>query len=349
MNAAPGPPAHEIPVADARATHSREAARLCGPGEPVAEVRDLRVGEVPVRTFRPEGDGPLPDRRLPARRRLDDGHARQLRHADARAGQRLGGDRGRDRLPAVAPSTAFRPRSTTALAAIRWLVAQRRRTGRRRRPAGRGRRQRGRQPGGRGRAAPARRAAAARADPDLPGDRRGVRHRLVPRLRRGPRAQRRLDAALLAALSRRRRPRRPGRLAAARRRPRRPGAGLRADRRGGRPARRGRGLRRGAAGGRRADRAGPLAGHDPRLLPLAGGDARRARGGRRRRQPVARRARRAGNTGPGGQVPLRVFAQRAKPAGGFGLPGDLRGGTVRPWFPPQPRPASGTPSPTWAR
>lgn len=64
LNAAPGPPPHEIPVADARAAHSQEAARLCGPGEPVAEVRELRVpaadGEVPVRTFRPDGDGALP-------------------------------------------------------------------------------------------------------------------------------------------------------------------------------------------------------------------------------------------------------------------------------------------------
>jgi acetyl esterase len=60
LNAAPGPPAHEIPVHQARAIHSEEAARLCGPGEPVAEVRELRVGDVPVRTYRPEGDGPLP-------------------------------------------------------------------------------------------------------------------------------------------------------------------------------------------------------------------------------------------------------------------------------------------------
>jgi acetyl esterase len=60
MNAAPGPPPHELPVADARAAHSEEAARLCGPGDPVAEVRDIMVGEVPVRTFRPEGDGPFP-------------------------------------------------------------------------------------------------------------------------------------------------------------------------------------------------------------------------------------------------------------------------------------------------
>jgi acetyl esterase len=60
LNAAPGPPAHEVPVADARAAHSREAARLCGPGEPVAEVRDLRAADVPVRIFRPQGERPLP-------------------------------------------------------------------------------------------------------------------------------------------------------------------------------------------------------------------------------------------------------------------------------------------------
>jgi acetyl esterase len=60
MNAAPGPPPHEIPVGQARINHADEAKRFCGEGEPVAEVRDHMVGEVPVRTFRPEGDGPLP-------------------------------------------------------------------------------------------------------------------------------------------------------------------------------------------------------------------------------------------------------------------------------------------------
>ncbi len=60
MNAAPGPPPHEIPVADARAAHAEEAKRLCGPAEEVAEVHDLRVGQVPVRAYRPEGAGPLP-------------------------------------------------------------------------------------------------------------------------------------------------------------------------------------------------------------------------------------------------------------------------------------------------
>jgi acetyl esterase len=60
MNAAPGPPPHEIPVEQARINHSEEAARLCGEGEPVAEVREFHVGEVLVRTFRPEGEGPFP-------------------------------------------------------------------------------------------------------------------------------------------------------------------------------------------------------------------------------------------------------------------------------------------------
>jgi acetyl esterase len=64
MNAAPGPPAHLVPVAQLRATHDLETAELSGPGEEVAEVRDLALpgpgGEIPVRVFRPEGAGPLP-------------------------------------------------------------------------------------------------------------------------------------------------------------------------------------------------------------------------------------------------------------------------------------------------
>ena len=64
MNATPGPPAHEVPVEEARAAHVSESLELSGPGEPVAEVRDVRVptagGEVLVRAFRPQGVGPLP-------------------------------------------------------------------------------------------------------------------------------------------------------------------------------------------------------------------------------------------------------------------------------------------------
>ncbi len=52
------------PVADARAQMEREALALCGPGEPVASVRELAVpgpaGEIPVRVYRPEGEGALP-------------------------------------------------------------------------------------------------------------------------------------------------------------------------------------------------------------------------------------------------------------------------------------------------
>ena len=66
MNAAPGPPAHLIPVDQARATHDRETAIMSGPGPEVAEVRDLEVpgpgGPIPVRAFVPAaaGPGPLP-------------------------------------------------------------------------------------------------------------------------------------------------------------------------------------------------------------------------------------------------------------------------------------------------
>jgi acetyl esterase len=53
-----GVPAHEVPVAEARAAHEAETLRLCGPAEPVAEVRDVTVpgpgGDIPVRVFAPE-------------------------------------------------------------------------------------------------------------------------------------------------------------------------------------------------------------------------------------------------------------------------------------------------------
>ena len=64
MNAAPGPPAHEVPVAEARAAHAAETEWLCGEGEPIAEVRDVSVpgpgGDLHVRVFVPEApDGVL--------------------------------------------------------------------------------------------------------------------------------------------------------------------------------------------------------------------------------------------------------------------------------------------------
>ncbi len=65
MNAAPGPPAHLIPVDQARATHDRETAVMSGPGPAVAEVREVEVpgpgGPIRVRLFRPAVDAvPLP-------------------------------------------------------------------------------------------------------------------------------------------------------------------------------------------------------------------------------------------------------------------------------------------------
>jgi acetyl esterase len=64
MEAAPGPPAHLVPIDQARAAHDRESAIMGGPGEEVAEVRAITVpgpgGGIPVRVYRPEGEGPLP-------------------------------------------------------------------------------------------------------------------------------------------------------------------------------------------------------------------------------------------------------------------------------------------------
>ena len=58
MNAAPGPPAHKVPVAEARAAHLAETERLCGDAEPVAEIRNTVApgpgGDVPVRIYVPE-------------------------------------------------------------------------------------------------------------------------------------------------------------------------------------------------------------------------------------------------------------------------------------------------------
>jgi acetyl esterase len=58
MNAAPGPPAHEVPVAEARAAHAAETERLCGPAEPVAGGRDATVrgagGDVHIRILVPD-------------------------------------------------------------------------------------------------------------------------------------------------------------------------------------------------------------------------------------------------------------------------------------------------------
>jgi len=57
MNALEGPPAHEVPVAQARAGHEQETAHLAGPGEEVGEVKDVEAtgsgGPIPLRVYTP--------------------------------------------------------------------------------------------------------------------------------------------------------------------------------------------------------------------------------------------------------------------------------------------------------
>jgi acetyl esterase len=53
MNALEGPPAHEVPVEQARAGHEQETAQLAGPGEEVGGVEDTELAGVPVRIYTP--------------------------------------------------------------------------------------------------------------------------------------------------------------------------------------------------------------------------------------------------------------------------------------------------------
>jgi acetyl esterase len=59
-----GPPAHLVAVAEARAGHEAEARKLSGPGEAVAEVRELEApgpgGTIPIRFYRPRTGAPPP-------------------------------------------------------------------------------------------------------------------------------------------------------------------------------------------------------------------------------------------------------------------------------------------------
>jgi acetyl esterase len=66
MSAAPGPPPHEVPIAQARAGHDKETQVMSGPGEEVAQVADRLApgpgGDVPIRVFTPRDaqQTPLP-------------------------------------------------------------------------------------------------------------------------------------------------------------------------------------------------------------------------------------------------------------------------------------------------
>jgi acetyl esterase len=53
-------PAEPVPLEQRRAAHDRDGLELGGTGEEVESVRDIRAGTVPVRVFRPAGEGPLP-------------------------------------------------------------------------------------------------------------------------------------------------------------------------------------------------------------------------------------------------------------------------------------------------
>ena len=92
MNALEGPPAHEVPVEQARAGHEQETEQLGGPGEEVGEVKDVEIagpgGPIPLRVYTPLEPTGGADRLLPRRRlgrRLD----RLVRHHLPRARQRV--------------------------------------------------------------------------------------------------------------------------------------------------------------------------------------------------------------------------------------------------------------------
>jgi acetyl esterase len=53
MNALEGPPAHEVPVEQARAGHEQETKVLAGPGEEVGAIEDVELAGVPVRIYTP--------------------------------------------------------------------------------------------------------------------------------------------------------------------------------------------------------------------------------------------------------------------------------------------------------
>ncbi len=53
MNALEGPPAHEVPVEQARAGHEQETQVLAGPGEEVGAVEDVEIAGVPARVYTP--------------------------------------------------------------------------------------------------------------------------------------------------------------------------------------------------------------------------------------------------------------------------------------------------------
>ena len=229
MNAAPGPPAHEVPVAEARAgARGRERASCAARASRWPRCATSRVpaagGDVLVRAFRPEGDGPLP---VVAYLHGGgwmmgsvDSYDAPLRALANATGAIVAGVEYR-----LAPEHRFPAALEDSLAAIRWLAAHAGELG------GDGSRLAvaGDSAGGNLAAVAARRLRGelpiALQVLIYPVTDAGAQPAVLPRVRRRPRAQRGEHAPLLGPLPRRRRRQRPGRLAAARGRPRGRGAG----------------------------------------------------------------------------------------------------------------------------
>ena len=287
MEAAPGPPAHLVPVEQARAGARMETAEISGPGEEVAEVRELEVPGPGRPDPRPRvsarwrrATGRAAARRLPARRRLGDRLARRVRPALPRAGQRVRRGGREHRLPARArapvPGRGRRRARRGALAGRARARARRRPGADRRSPATRpaATSRRSRRAGCATRAA--RRCASRRSSTP------SATARSTPR----PTASNGAGFGLSAASMKRywelyldgADGRQPDASPLQAGRSRRAAARVRADRPRRRAARRGRGVRARARGRRRAGDAAPLRRRGARLLPLAGegGVARRA-------------------------------------------------------------------------
>ncbi len=209
MLALTGPPAHEVPVDQARAGHEAETEHLSGPGEPVAEVRELEIAApsctIPARLYRPGTQPPAVP--LPLVVYLHGGGwmlgsiasfdtvVRALANASGAIVVSVG--------YRLAPEAPFPAGLEDCLCAVRWLAANAEALG-----ADPGRIAiAGDSAGGNLATVVARRLRGEvdlrAAGADLPRHRRGLQHRLLRRLRRGSRPHRRLDAALLEPLPRR--------------------------------------------------------------------------------------------------------------------------------------------------